>query len=113
MDYCWPGNVRELENAVEHAFVTCREEKIDLFDLPVEIRRVEMRKGICSTEDSPPVAAMQSAPVILARRITDGEFLKILADSGNNQTEAARRLGIDRTTVWRRLRQIRERSADR
>ena len=112
MDYCWPGNVRELENAVEHAFVTCREDKIDLFDLPVEIRRVEMRKGICSTEESPPVAAMQSSPGIMPRKITDDEFLEILAGFDNNQTEVARRLGIDRTTVWRRLRQIRKKSGE-
>src|SRR6056297_1072768 len=41
MEYHWPGNVRELENAIEHAFVLCRDGQIGIFDLPVEIRQIE------------------------------------------------------------------------
>ncbi len=51
MDYCWPGNVRELENAVEHAFVTCQNDHISLFDLPLELRMMELRAEACA---SPP-----------------------------------------------------------
>ncbi|MEZ4551209.1 MAG: sigma 54-interacting transcriptional regulator [Desulfobacterales bacterium] len=43
MDYHWPGNVRELENAIEHAFVLCTNEHISIFDLPIEIRQMDIR----------------------------------------------------------------------
>ena len=39
MNYPWPGNVRELENSIEHAFVLCDGDRIDVLDLPEEVRR--------------------------------------------------------------------------
>ena len=47
MDYCWPGNIRELENAIEHAYVTCQNDEIGLFDLPSELRQTELRAAEC------------------------------------------------------------------
>lgn len=47
MDYCWPGNVRELENTIEHAFVTCLGDTIELEDLPAEIRSSSQRAIEC------------------------------------------------------------------
>jgi len=109
MDYCWPGNVRELENAIEHAFVTCQTDRIDLFDLPVEIRMTELRRLECERWQPPfpfePPRPGPPEPVKSGGRIIDREqLLAALRATGWNKAETARRLGVDRTTVWRKMR---------
>lgn len=99
MDYCWPGNVRELENAVEHAFVVCRQKHIGLLDLPAEIRRAELRSAHCRDRDPSESDAGGQASSSQSR---DG-LERLLRECGWNQSEVARRLGIDRTTVWRKM----------
>lgn len=111
MDYCWPGNIRELENAIEHAFVICNEELIDIFDLPLEIRKVELRKGTCVTGQQTGSTAepVKNAQYPKGRPMTDDEFIDLLRNCGGNQTEAARILGVDRTTIWRKVKKLGDR----
>lgn len=115
MDYCWPGNVRELENAIEHAFVTCPGGAIGPFDLPIEIRRLELQREVCSEADEGaaeearfPIAGAAGAETGPPRRrgADRDEMLRALEASGWNKAEAARRLGITRTSVWRRMRAL-------
>jgi len=100
LDYDWPGNVRQLENALEHAFVGCRGSWIEWFDLPVEVQAgngTPTGGGVeCSALDM-----TQRGPV--AQRITPALLQRTLLESGGNRTEAGRRLGVDRTTIWRML----------
>lgn len=102
MDHCWPGNVRELENAIEHAFVISQSEKIDIFDLPVEIRKMEIKRDLCGTI---PTGTIQNS-LFLRPNISDELIIDTLRDCGGNRTEAAKRLGINRTTLWRKMQRM-------
>ncbi len=102
VDYCWPGNVRELENALEHAFVICHGSRIELDDLPAELRSGSQRRLECSRR------ATRAAP----KRLTKSTLLEVLDQTGWNRSETARRLGVDRTTVWRKMKQWKLTPAD-
>jgi two-component system response regulator HydG len=102
MDYCWSGNVRELENAIEHAFVTCEGNEIQLEDLPAEIRTAERRVAECRDR----LKHRNNDGTASRSRFARGsreELLQILQECGWNKAEAARRLGVERTTIWRRM----------
>jgi two-component system response regulator HydG len=95
MDYNWPGNVRELENAIEHAFVVCNREQIEPYDLPVELRQVRYRQ--LNKEETNRSVSRSYRRV----KIDKEELLEILNESDWNKAEAARRIGISRTAVWK------------
>jgi PAS domain S-box-containing protein len=95
MDYDWPGNVRELENAIEHAFVLCVGDQIDLFDLPVEIRQLPYRPVATRRPDSPRNG--HSSGTRLSREI----LTEILRECDWNKAEAGRRMGVSRTAIWK------------
>jgi transcriptional regulator with PAS, ATPase and Fis domain len=86
--YSFPGNVRELENAIEHAFVMCHEEQIELQHLPAVI-----------TRESSVVSG-----VTPQKRSEEEVITEALKRHGGNRTRAAEELGIRRTTLWRKAR---------
>ncbi len=102
MDYCWPGNVRELENAIEHAYVTCQSDEIGLFDLPSELRKTELRAAECrrDTERAP-----AREPAVHGGGQTREQLVAVLKACGWNKAKAARQLGLNRATVWRKMKQ--------
>ncbi len=95
MDYNWPGNVRELENAIEHGFVLCNTDLIDIFDLPVEIRQLEYR----------PILLKESSPGrtigLSGKRLSRQVLLEVLNECDWNKAEAGRRVGLSRTSIWK------------
>jgi len=95
MDFSWPGNVRELENAIEHAFVLCVEEYIDIFDLPVELR--QMKYTPPSAGFSQTTGNEKPSGKTLTREI----LLETLAGSDWNKAEVARRIGLSRASIWK------------
>ncbi len=110
IDYCWPGNVRQLENAIEHAFVSCVPPQIQLDDLPPELRSAQLRTAECreiGARRSFPggISHFDRPPVPTPYRITRESLLETLESTGWNQSQTARILGVDRTTIWRRMRQ--------
>jgi PAS domain S-box-containing protein len=85
--YHFPGNVRELQNAIEHAFVMCHGEEIELEHLPAQLaERREMVSGISHNGD-------KEKEVIL----------EALRRNRGNKTRAAEELGVHRSTLWRKL----------
>jgi two-component system, NtrC family, response regulator HydG len=104
LDFCWPGNVRQLENAIEHAFVTCRGNEIGLFDLPVEIRLTHLREQLCRKSVPTDIVTPQFTGRGSRVEPPPREQLeRLLVDCHQNRAEVARRLGVDRTTIWRWL----------
>lgn len=101
-DYCWPGNVRQLENAIEHAFVTCQTDTLEMNDLPEEIRSAHLRAMECSNRTG---SSKRNVDRHLPSPITRDILENMLTECHGNQSETARRLGVDRTTVWRKLKQ--------
>ena len=104
MDYCWPGNVRELENAIEHAFVTCAKGFIGPFDLPVEIRRTDLQRTICREERG--TSSQNKSYSSKGLSTNKEQLLELLDECDWNKAEVGRRLGIDRTSVWRRMKKF-------
>ena len=114
MDYCWPGNVRELENTIEHTYVTCQGSEIGLFDLPPELRMTEFRMAECrgrtkaegsQTRSIPFEAPSQGKSPAAAGATTREQLVKMLESCGWSKAEAARRLGLNRATIWRKMKQ--------
>jgi PAS domain S-box-containing protein len=92
--YSWPGNVRELKSAFEYAFVSCNGETILPQHLPTELIK---RTSISETE----LISSKSLEKIKKQRLMDA-----LRKSNGNQSEAARALGISRTSVWSQMKRF-------
>lgn len=101
LDYPWPGNVRELENAVEYALAIGTGEELTLEDLPVELSQEVQRD---SKNLRRLLEAYMSDRIPLAE-IEKRYILSVLQQFGGNQVKAAAALGIDRSKLYRRLKQ--------
>jgi PAS domain S-box-containing protein len=114
--FSWPGNVRELRSAIEYAVIHCIGDAIGVGDLPPE----------CAAEHPIPSSASPSAPIFDGataarfRRPSDAEeppprsteadprsaILAALEWAEGNRARAARKLGISRATLYRRLAEL-------
>ncbi len=92
----WPGNVRELMNAVERAVVLSRSEIIDGADLSLMPDR---REG----NETQETAGKNPSTGSSLEDLEKAAILKTLAETGGNKSEAARRLGITRKTLHKKL----------
>jgi len=94
MTHTWPGNVRELENAVEHALTMGGGDILLPEDLPASVTAPERDIVQEATLDDVSLAEVE-------RRY----ILRVLEKMNGHQIKSARVLGIDRRTLYRRLRQ--------
>jgi len=93
LSYDWPGNVRELENVLEHAVLVTPGEEIPAAALP---ERTRTRKAAPLVSDRPP-----ANPTLEA--VERAYILWVLQSEGGNKTRAAEVLGIDPSTLYRKL----------
>jgi two-component system response regulator HydG len=95
MNYQWPGNVRELENCMEAAVAVARFDEVTPEDLPAKIRENRLTE----------VYALSTDPTDLPRmRVVEERYIqKVLEAVSGNKTLAAKVLGFDRRTLYRKL----------
>jgi DNA-binding NtrC family response regulator len=93
--YDWPGNVRELENCMERAVALCRFTEITVDDLPVKVTDHRPDQLVIDTSST--------MELISIDEVTRRYVRRVLAVSGGNKTHAAKILGIDRRSLYRRL----------
>jgi len=101
-EYPWPGNVRELENVIEYALALGNGDELGIDDLPLEVS--ESRSQSSSDDFRELLQAYMTDAVPLAE-IEKRYILSVLQQFGGNQVRAAAALGIDRSKLYRRLRQ--------
>jgi two-component system, NtrC family, nitrogen regulation response regulator NtrX len=97
--YSWPGNIRELKNMVERLVIMFPQDTIDLYDLP---------SGIVDSEGGPAAGAAKEHTLQEAREAFERSYIleKIFEHQGNI-TETARALDIERSHLYRKMRQYR------
>ncbi|SHI25634.1 sigma 54-interacting transcriptional regulator [Desulfosporosinus lacus] len=96
LDHNWPGNVRELYNFIEQLAVLHEGDRLD---------ERHIRKFLSSNTRSKEISAIENLRNF-SGRLTDAEIFEVLEQCHGNQTAACEILGINRSTLWRRLKKI-------
>lgn len=92
MDYNWPGNVRELENAIEHAVVVAQTDTIIAENLPSFVIKKQTAMPVTDTS-------------ISLEQLQKQHIINILKQTNNNISQAAKILGINRVTLYRKMKE--------
>jgi DNA-binding NtrC family response regulator len=94
--YAWPGNVRELENVIERAVAFQNGPQITVSNLPEDIRNLSIETYRFSPEGPPTLEEQEK------------RYIRwVLEQYGGNKTQAARIMGIDRVSLWRKIKRYR------
>jgi transcriptional regulator with GAF, ATPase, and Fis domain len=112
LSHNWPGNVRELENALEFAATVCQGQTLQPEDLPPEIL-----EGAAAIADevrpleprNAPASRPSQGPVLGNGHVSSGEqgsLVRALEEHRWNRIETAKALGMSRSTLWRRMREL-------
>jgi transcriptional regulator of acetoin/glycerol metabolism len=92
--YRWPGNVRELKNCVDAMRLLSPGPEVTLDDVPVQVRVERSKQG----------HPWDERPIQKLEQMTEEYVLYALRRCGGNKSQAARLLGIDPKTLYKRLR---------
>ncbi len=109
MSYPWPGNVRELQHAIEHAVIFAKGETVEPQDLPTEITSGQTPIFAKGMEEAASDKKNILIPLGMPLEEAELEIIKqTLNNVGGNKEEAARVLGLSRSSLYRRLPKLRE-----
>jgi two-component system response regulator HydG len=98
LDYDWPGNVRELENCIERAVALCRLDEVTVDDLPTKLQQFHATRIVI------PAGPAGSPDAMITMEEMERRYVRqVLEAVRGNKTHAARILGIDRRSLYRRL----------
>ncbi len=95
LNYPWPGNIRELQNCVERAVALTQYEQLSADDLPEKIQKFRRTQFVIADESASDFVSLDE----MERRY----ILRVLESVGGNKSTAARILGLDRRTLYRKL----------
>ena len=95
MNYDFSGNIRELENMIEHAFVLCRGSIITFDHLPQEIKNKLPIKKTIQYQGTQPLKSAEAEII-----------LNVLTKHKGNRAKTADELGIDKSTLWRKMKKL-------
>jgi transcriptional regulator with PAS, ATPase and Fis domain len=98
LSYDWPGNIRELENIIERAFAVSIGDEITVADLPTRLQSYSIRSNSSGNKSARSDSSLKQ---LEAERISD-----LLINKQIKLSEAAKILGIGRTTLWRKMREF-------
>ena len=93
--YDWPGNVRELENSMERAVALMRFDSIVVDDLPEKVRNYQADRFVLSADDP--------SELVTAAELERRYMQRVLALVGGNKSRAAKILGFNRRTLYRKM----------
>ncbi len=93
--YAWPGNARELQNSIERAVALTQYDRIAVEDLPETVRNYRRSHVLIASEDPEELVTMDE----VERRY----IVRVLEATGGNKKAAAKILGFDRRTLYRKL----------
>ena len=93
MDYDWPGNIRELENVIEHCFVLCNVDVIQIECLPKRLREFGKKNIVFNNSGTKKGFKETEKDLIIS----------VLEKNNWNRTKAAKELEIDPSTLWRKM----------
>jgi NtrC-family two-component system response regulator AlgB len=97
--YSWPGNLRELRNAIERAVIMTKGNKINLEDLPAELR------GRAASGVKGNGASLEVGALVSMEELEEAHLRKVL-ERTSNLAEAAEVLGIDQATLYRKRKKM-------
>ncbi len=103
LSYNWPGNVRELRTAIEHGVVMSTGQKITLRDLPMAVRQTA---GTASPGAISTAKAWEKSSPLDLRETEKKLIMQALATTNGNVTAAAKKLGISRRTLHRKINEM-------
>jgi DNA-binding NtrC family response regulator len=110
--YDYPGNIRELENILEYAVIMAEGPRIDRSNLPPQVTdpvppmlpEAPLERDAEAMTTTPAIAPPPAPAALKTLEEKEQEYIQdVLRAVGGNQTEAAKVLGISRTSLWRRL----------